>query len=90
MNTQVTENKEVKAATRAKKGESTNHLTTREKEVLTQLCAGLSSTEIASEMGLSPRTVDAHRARIMIKLNIHHMPGLVKYAIVNKLTSTEI
>ncbi len=90
MSTQVMETKEVKAKTRAKKGESTNRLTTREKEVLTQLCAGLSNTEIALEMNLSPRTIEAHRARIMIKLNIHHMPGLVKYAITNKLTSAEI
>jgi len=38
-------------------------------------------------MGLSPKTVDTYRASLMKKLNVHHLAGLVKFAVYKKLTS---
>lgn len=64
-------------------------LTDREREILQLVADGLSSKEIASQLDLSVRTVDAHRANIMNKLNIHTTPGLVKFAIRNRLTTVE-
>ena len=56
-------------------------LTTREREVL-QLCAeGSSSTEIASRLGISPRTADAHRANLMRKLGLQRQKDLIRYAL---------
>ena len=56
-------------------------LTPREREVLELVACGGTSKEIASELHLSPRTVDTHRARIMQKLGIHKAPELVRFAI---------
>lgn len=56
-------------------------LTARERELL-QLIAELKSTkDIASLLGVSPHTVDTHRANLMQKLNVHSIPELVLYAI---------
>ena len=43
-------------------------LTVREREIVRQLAAGLSTKEIARALGVSPRTIDGHRARIMKKV----------------------
>ena len=56
-------------------------LTEREKQVVRLVADGLSSREIADELGLSVKTVDTHRANIMEKLHIHSSVELVKYAI---------
>jgi DNA-binding NarL/FixJ family response regulator len=56
-------------------------LTAREREILQLLAEGRSSPEIADLLSLSPRTVDSYRSRIMQKLDIHHLPGLVRFAI---------
>jgi DNA-binding NarL/FixJ family response regulator len=61
-------------------------LSLREREVLERLAAGRSSKEIASDLRVSVRTVDAHRASIMLKTGIKHLAGLVKYAIRASLT----
>jgi DNA-binding NarL/FixJ family response regulator len=63
-------------------------LTSREIEVLKLLAVGRSNKEIAAELGISPRTVDAHRARIMDKLNLHTLSELVHFAIRNKVVET--
>jgi two-component system response regulator DctR len=47
-------------------------LTPREMEILEHIKSGKSSKHIARELGISPKTVDVHRAHIMRKLNIHH------------------
>jgi DNA-binding NarL/FixJ family response regulator len=64
-------------------------LTDREREILQLVAEGLTSKEIAQRLDVSIRTIDAHRANIMNKLNIHTTPGLVKFAIRNRLTSWE-
>ena len=54
----------------------------REREVLDGLLAGGTNKTIARELGLSPRTVEAHRARIMERLSAQSLPELVQIAVV--------
>jgi DNA-binding NarL/FixJ family response regulator len=56
-------------------------LTPREREVLQLITEGRSSKEIGVALDISARTVEAHRAHIMEKLDIHETAGLVRYAI---------
>lgn len=56
-------------------------LTPREREVLQLVAEGQTNRLIASELRLSIKTVEAHRARIMTKLKIHNAAGLTRYAI---------
>jgi DNA-binding NarL/FixJ family response regulator len=60
-------------------------LTPREREVLRLLAEGHSSKQAAAALGISPRTVDAHRATIMHKLNFHSLSELIHFAIRNKI-----
>lgn len=54
-------------------------LTQREKEIVKWIVKGLHSREIASELGISPRTVETHRANIMSKLGVKNVIELVQY-----------
>ncbi len=56
-------------------------LTSREKEVLKLTAEGYTNHEIADKLVISPKTVDTYRQRIMEKLNLHHRPDLVRYAL---------
>jgi DNA-binding NarL/FixJ family response regulator len=56
-------------------------LTTRERQVLNLVVAGRATKEIASDLGISTKTAESHRVRIMKKLNTHNTAGLVRYAI---------
>ena len=56
-------------------------LSHREVEVLQLMCEGKSVKETAEILGLSPKTVDSHRANIMGKLDVRDVPSLVKFAI---------
>jgi len=60
---------------------SEDELSDREREVLALIAEGSSNKAIAGRLGLSVRTVETHRARIMRKLNIHSTAGLTKFAI---------
>lgn len=62
-------------------------LTERETQVLTHIAYGLSVKEIANVLHLSPKTVDHHKAEIMLKLNIHDRVLLARYAICQGLVS---
>jgi two-component system, LuxR family, response regulator FixJ len=53
-------------------------LTSREYEVFEQLAAGNSNKEIAAQLGISPRTVEFHRANIMQKMAVRSLPELVR------------
>lgn len=64
-------------------------LSAREREVLQLVVEGKSSTEIAEQLALSPKTVDTYRSRLMSKLGIKDMPGLVKFAVQHGLTPLE-
>ena len=64
-------------------------LSPREREVLQLVVEGKSSAEIASILYLSPKTVETYRSRLMQKLSINDIPGLVKFAIQHGLTKPE-
>jgi DNA-binding NarL/FixJ family response regulator len=56
-------------------------LTAREREVLQLVAEGKTTKEIAVLLGISVKTADAHRTRLMQKLDIHDIAGLTRYAI---------
>lgn len=60
-------------------------LTNREREVLKMLAEGNSVKEIACDLDLSVKTVEAHKFNLMRKLDIHNKAQLVQYAIQKKL-----
>lgn len=60
-------------------------LSDRELGVLTAICQGLSTPQIADLLEISKRTVDTHRARILEKTGCNNTASLVAYAIKNKL-----
>ena len=60
-------------------------LTSREREVLQMLAEGKTNKEIAGVLNLSPYTVEAHRGRVMEKLNVHTIADLVRFAVRNGL-----
>jgi PAS domain S-box-containing protein len=55
-------------------------LSRREREVLTGVIAGRTSKEIAAGLGIAAASVDTYRSRIMLKLGIRDLPGLVRFA----------
>ena len=72
----------------ARQGEEEgSHLTSREREVLKRIAEGLSSRQIAQDLEISTRTVDSHRAKLMEKLGVRNVSGLVRYAIREGLVS---
>lgn len=64
-------------------------LTPRQRLVLDLMARGHSTREIAKRLGRSVKTVETHRAQLMRRLNIHHVPGLVTFAIRAGLVSIE-
>ena len=63
-------------------------LTPREREILQLLAEGKSNKEVASLLGISVNTAEAHRSNIMLKLNLHSLAELVHYAIRNNIVKT--
>lgn len=64
-----------------KGGAGRDRLTPREQEVLRLIALGHTSVEIAASLGLSPRTIETHRARIHRKLGLATRAELVRYAL---------
>jgi DNA-binding NarL/FixJ family response regulator len=62
-----------------------NVLTDRERTVIQLLAEGYSNKKIGSQLGISAKTVECHRAAIMRKLNLHSIVDLVRYAIRNQI-----
>ena len=58
-----------------------NELTPRQREILQLIAEAKSTKEIAFLLKISVRTVEAHRAQLMVRLGIHDVAGLVRYAI---------
>jgi DNA-binding NarL/FixJ family response regulator len=59
-------------------------VTVREREVIQLVAEGQSNKEVASTLGISVKTIEAHRANIMRKLHLRSVSDLVRYAIRNK------
>lgn len=64
-------------------------LTGRQREILQLIAEGRSTKEIASDLGVSVKTVETHRAQLMERLDIHDIPGLVRFAIRAGLVSPD-
>jgi DNA-binding NarL/FixJ family response regulator len=62
-------------------------LSPRELQVLKLIVDGSTSNEVAALLGVSPKSVDTYRSRLMAKLAIDDMPSLVKFAIRHGMTS---
>jgi len=60
-------------------------VTAREREIIQLLAEGKSNKEVAAELNLSPKTVEAHRANVMRKLHLRSLSDLVRYAIRNNI-----
>jgi len=61
-------------------------LSARERQVLQLVVEGYSSTDIAAQIHLSPKSVDTYRSRLMKKLGVADLPALVKFAVQHGLT----
>jgi DNA-binding NarL/FixJ family response regulator len=55
-------------------------LTSRQREILQMIAEGKNTKEIASTLEISVKTVEAHRLQLMARMDIHDVPGLVRYA----------
>jgi two-component system, NarL family, response regulator NreC len=64
-------------------------LTHRERQILKLIAEGKSSAQAASSLFLSRKTVDTYRSRLMQKLGIHDLHGLIRFAVDHGLTSFE-
>ncbi|MCD4687598.1 MAG: response regulator transcription factor, partial [Anaerolineae bacterium] len=64
-------------------------LTRREREVLQWVVDGLTSAEIGQRLGISPRTVEKHRANMMQKLGVRNQADLVRYALQHGFVASE-
>jgi DNA-binding NarL/FixJ family response regulator len=79
---------ERRSATRADRS-PLDSLSTRERQVLQLVVEGRSSAAIAAMIHLSPKSVDTYRSRLMKKLGVSDVTGLVKFAIQHGLTSPD-
>lgn len=78
----------MRALRRSRNGERTvlsDGLTSRETELVQLIAEGNSNKEVASILGISRRTVENHRARIMRKLGLRTFSELIRYAVRNNL-----
>lgn len=77
----------------SRKGESTGQsqlglLTPRQREILQLVVEGHSTKQVAGRLGLSAKTIEAHRGAIMQRLGIRDLPGLVRFAMKEGLLSS--
>ncbi|MDR7417914.1 MAG: response regulator transcription factor [Armatimonadota bacterium] len=65
----------------SEEGDPLDRLTPRQREILQLIAEGRSTKAIAQTLGLSPRTVETHRAQLMERLGVHDVAGLVRFAV---------
>lgn len=65
-------------------------LTPRQREILQLIAEGCGTKEIAHRLEVSVKTIETHRAQLMERLDIHDIPGLVRYAIRVGLVSADL
>jgi two-component system response regulator NreC len=71
----------VAEAFRTKSEKPEDPLTSRERQVLQLIAEGKSTKDVASLLGISVKTAESHRTRLMQKLDIHETASLVRYAV---------
>lgn len=71
-----------------KRGRARNSLTSREREIAQLLAEGKTNKQVAATLGITAKTIETHRANIMLKLNLHSITELVHYAIRNEMIHT--
>jgi len=69
---------------------SDTQLTSRESELLQLIAEGQANKQIASELGISIKTVEKHRQHLMEKLNIHDIAGLTRFAIATGIIESSV
>jgi DNA-binding CsgD family transcriptional regulator len=81
---------DMKSAKReAKTHPKLEQLTFRQREILQLVAGGQTTKQIAGLLGISIKTVEAHRLRLMRRLEVDNIPGLVRFAIRTGLVSSE-
>lgn len=70
-----------RALARRGEAERLDSLTVREREVMEHAAKGLHAKEIAAALGISPRTVEVHKTRLMAKLGVRNVAELVRIAL---------
>ena len=71
-------------------GKGSAQLSSREVEVLQLIAEGQPNKQVAAELGISIKTVEKHRQRLMEKLNIHDTAGLTRHAIAAGIIETSV
>ena len=71
-------------------GRRLGRLTAREREVFERLARGSSNKAVARDLGISPRTVEVHRARVMEKLQARSLSHLVRMAVIAQVDMGDI
>ena len=71
-------------------GSAAATLSSREVEVLQLIAEGRANKQAAAELGISVKTVEKHRQRLMEKLNIHDTAGLTRYAIASGIIESSV
>jgi len=80
----------LKTRSQHQQGERAGARTTpREIEIIRLLAGGKTNKEIAAALGITVRTVETHRAKIMLKLGLHSLTELIHYAIRHKIVSPQ-
>jgi DNA-binding NarL/FixJ family response regulator len=80
---------DTKCAARSATVPTLEDLTRAEREILRLVANGNSNAEAARALGLSPRTVETYRSRMMEKLGLNDVPALVKFAIRNGIATLD-
>lgn len=62
-------------------------LTPRQEQILRLVASGRTTKEIARDLGISPKTVEFHRAQLMERLDLHDVAGMTRYAVQQGLVS---
>lgn len=73
----------LKLAKHKRRPQTTKKITKREREILELLMEGMTSSEIAAKLFISPRTVEKHRTNLLKKTGLKNTAALVKYAMEN-------
>ncbi len=81
MTQQVLETIELIVAKRSTEHDRFDTLTPRERDVFEKLITGASNKEAARQLGISPRTIEIHRARLLKKLGVKNVADLVRMAV---------